>query len=273
MEKNGIDLSRLHLLENVVAIETIADWVLDTMRFLRAKLTKNEPILFVLDSLAALTTIELEGMPQTDKKSEMGIRARKIGDFLRERNMEFKKYGICVILINQLRKKVGASQWEDPDQTSGGQATKYYAAQRIGISKGKQIKTKIRGTEFKVGQNTYIRTRKDKTGPPRETTEAKVYFRKSSLGDIGFDKYAGLPELLVQKGVLERKKGSSRYYYDGAMVANGEDSLLEKLQADDSLRSKLIKKSGVNTISRTRNKIEALTKNLYPVKAGKVEEE
>ncbi len=274
MEQNGIDLDKIMLLENQVAVEVISDWVLDAGRLARSKLTNNEPILFVLDSLAALTTLELEGMSQMDKKSEMGIRARKIGDFLRERNMEFKKLGISVILINQLRKKVGASKYEDPDITPGGQATKFYASQRVSVWGGKAIKIKQRGEQIPIGKHVYITTKKEKTGPPRSRTETEVYFTDEAGHDIGFNRYLGLPELLVSSGVLERKKGSSMYYYKGQMVGRGEDSLMAKLLKDDDFRSKMIRKSKINTVSRTRKQIEEIDRNLYPVhvKASKKEE-
>lgn len=266
MQQNGIDLNQLELLEEQVAIEVISDWILDMGRYWRTKLTKNEPILFVLDSLAALTSKDLEGMSQIDKKEEMGKRAKKIGDFLRERNMEFKRLGIAVILINQLRKKVGATRYEDPDVTPGGQATKFYASQRLSVWGGKSIKIRKKGEKISIGKHVYLTTKKDKTGPPRPRTETEVIFEKVSGRDIGFDKYIGLPELLVKTGVLDRQKGSSKYYYKGSMVARGEDSLLEKLREDEEFRKKMILKSGINTISRTRKKLEAIDYNMFPVK-------
>lgn len=273
MLKNGIDLSKVRLLEGVVAIETIADWVLDMGRLVRSQLTNNEPILFVLDSLAALTTLELEGMPQMDKKSEMGIRARKIGDFLRERNMEFKRLGITVVLINQLRKKVGASKYEDPDITPGGTATKFYASQRVSVWGSKAIKIKKKGQQIIVGKNVYITTKKDKTGPPRTRTETQVFFSEEDGNQIGFDRYIGLPEVLVSLGVVERQKGSSRYYYQGKVVGTSEEKFMTNLREDSDLRSELIKKSKINTISRTQRKLDAISYNMFPVKAAKSEEE
>ena len=82
---------------------------------------------------------------------------------------------------------------------------------------------------------------------------------------IGFNKYFGLPELLIEKEVVTRKKGSSRYYMGDKMIANGEDAFLRKLYEDEELRKKLIRKSGINTISKTRKQLERIVKNLYPV--------
>lgn len=265
-EKNGLDLSRIDVLSEQNAIEVISDFIQDAVVLRRSQLTANQPILVVIDSTAALDCLDNINSSQLDARAEMGNRAKAIYKFLRIRNAFFGKMGASLVLINQLRKKVGASKWEDPDTTPGGQASRFYASQRIGIVRGKQIKAKFKsGGEKKVGQNVYIKTKKDKTGPPRETTATQVYFTKTKDNPIGFHRYVGMPELLVELKVVERKKGSSRYYLDGKMIANGEDAFLKILSTDDDLRRKLIKKSGINTISKTQAQLEAIEKNLYPI--------
>lgn len=267
--ENGLDLEKIWLLPNENCIETISDWALETMMEVRSRLLNNEPILFVIDSTAALDTVDNIGVSQTDKKAEMGNRAKKIYEFFRLRNKLFGKLGVSVILINQLRSKVGASKYEDPDTTPGGQAAKFYASQRIALVRGKAIKEVLKGKEVKVGQNVYIRTKKDKTGPPGETSAAKVYFRKTTKHTVGFDKYFGLPELLVDLGIVERKKGSSRYYYKEKMIANGEDAMNRVLTEDEELRRKLIKKSKILTISKAIERMENVKVNLFPIESKK----
>jgi len=266
--KNGLDPERIHLMEEQ-GMERISDWAQDTVVSIRARLTKNEPILFILDSLAAIRCIGEIGEYQLDSKAKFGNRAKAISDFLGNRSTIFARMGVCVILINQLRKKIGATQFEDPDKTVGGDATKFYASQRIGLVRGKQIKKKIKGVEIKVGQNVYIRTKKDKTGPPRSTTPGQVYFRDVKPNGVGFDKYFSLPELLVQLKVIDRKKGSGRFYYKEKMLANGEDNFIELLRNDEVLRKKLISESKINTISKLKTQLGNIGKNLYPVKATK----
>jgi recombination protein RecA len=263
--KNGLDLSKIHLLTQENSIEVISDWVADTAVSIRSRLVKNEPILFVLDSTAAIETIDNIGASQVDMKAQMGNRAKKIYEFFRMRSTMFNHLGVSCIFINQLRRKIGVSQWEDPDTTPGGAAARFYAHQRLKLSRGKQIKEKIRGVEVKVGQNVFFKTAKDKTGPPRSTTQGRVYFLENKNRPVGFDRYFMLPELLVIKNVLDRKKGNSRYYLDGKMLANGEEAMLKLLAEDDKLRQLLIKKSRINTISRTRAKLAKISENLYSI--------
>lgn len=273
--ENGIDLEKVHLLSNENSIEVISDWAAETALALRSRLTNNEPILLVIDSTAALDTLDNDGASQVDKKAEMGNRAKKIYEFFRIRNKLFGSLGVSVILINQLRKKVGAGMFEDPDTTPGGMAARFYASLRLSLIRSKAIKQNIRNKkDVKVGNNVIFRTVKDKTGPPRDSNYGKVYFRKCSM-DVGFDRYFGLPELLVDLEVLHRKKGNTRYYPgkklkdkypEDKMFANGEDAMLELIRTDADLRSNLIKASKINTISRTLKKMEKINTNLFPVK-------
>jgi recombination protein RecA len=264
-EKNGIDLEKLHLMTEQSGVELISDWIADTIVAVRSRLKNNEPIVVVVDSLAVLRCVAEIGESQMDSSAKFGNRAKGISDFLGNRNEAFARLGIIVVLINQLRRKIGASKFEDPDKTVGGDATKFYAAQRIGVSRGKQIKRTVNGVEKKVGQITYVRTKKDKTGPPRSSTQTEVYFIGSKLNPVGFSRYAGLPEILVETKVVTRKKGSSRYYIGDKMVANGEEAFLKKLVEDDDFRKKLIAISPINTISKTKAQLSNITTNLYPV--------
>lgn len=265
--QNGLDLDRIELYKEK-SIEKISDWSIDMGRYYRSKLTNNEPILMVTDSVAALDCEANLGIEQLDRKAEMGNRAKAIDMLLRGRNGIWEELGITTIFINQLRKKIGASQFEDPDTTPGGAAMKFYASIRLGVYGGKQIKGKINGYEDRVGRVTSIRVKKNKVAPPKPTIKsAPVYFHPDYKEPVGFDKYFNLPDILERKGVLKRKKGASRYYFKDKMIANGEEALMKLLKKDDKLRAKLIRRSGINTISRTRKKIEAVGKNLYPVES------
>lgn len=264
-EQNGLDLDRVELYTEK-GIEYLSDWSMDMALYHRSQLPNNEPILLIVDSIAALDCIENINSSQLDSKAEMGNRAKAMDKWLRTRNLLWEQLGVAVILINQLRSKIGASKFEDPDTTPGGKATKFYASQRIGVYGGKQIKGKIGGYEDRVGRVTSIRVKKNKVAPPRPTIKAaEVYFHPDYKEPIGFSKYFGFVEVLERKGVITRKKGASRYYMGDKMIANGEPALVKLIKEDSKLRKKLIRKSGINTISRTRTKMEKVEGNLFDV--------
>jgi recombination protein RecA len=265
-QQNGLELDKVVLFKET-AVETLSDWIADNILYYRSILLKNEPILLVVDSTAALDCEDNIDAPMIGAKADMGNRAKAIYKLFRIRNEMLSSLGICSIWINQLRKKVGASQFEDPDTTPGGKALAFYASIRIGIYGGKQIKGKVDGVEDRVGRVSSIRIKKNKVAPPKPTLKGHpVYFHPDYKEDIGFSKYHGLADILVRSGVLTKKKGASRYYLKDKMLANGEEALMKLITKDDALRRKLIRKSGINTIGRTQKLIDSLQTNMYPVK-------
>ena len=261
---HGLDLKKVQLLPFENRIEIISDWIADYGIYWRSKLVNNEPILLVIDSIAILETLDAMETAQADTKAEMGRRSFKLGEMLRKRTKIFAKYGLCVLFINQLRKKIGASQFEDPDTTPMAQCMKYYASQRIGLYRGKRIKQGGKEKGPWVGNIVYLRTKKNKVSIPRDNVVAKVYFREDE-GNFGYHKYFGFIDILVDKKIVKRKMG--RFYYKKKLLANGEDNFLQLLSKDQKLRAKFIKKLNINTPSLTRKKLEEIGKNLYPVKA------
>ena len=71
---------------------------------------------------------------------------------------------------------------------------------------------------------------------------------------------------------LIEKKGKNIKYL-GETVAEGEENFYKELHSNDELRASIIKKSKINTISKTRKQLEALNKNHYPVKLKESDEE
>lgn len=265
-EQNGLDLDRVELFPEK-AIEKISDWSVDMGMHYRSKLTNNEPILLIVDSTAALDCLENMNIEQSSRKAEMGTRAKAMDTLLRSRNNIWDKLGMPVIFINQLRKNLKAGLFEDPDTTPGGNAMKYYASIRLGAYGGKQIKGKINGYEDRVGRVTSIRVKKNKVAPPRPTIKASpVYTNPEYKEPIGFAKYHNFDDVLLRTNTLTKKKGGSTYYLGKIKVTNGKDNLIKVIKEDPKLRKKLIRKSKINTISRTRQKMEAVGHNLFDLK-------
>lgn len=262
-KKNGLDLTKIELLPYENQIEVVSDWMADMCMFWRSKLTKNEPILLVVDSIALLEAKDALETAQTDTKAEMGRRSFKMGELLRKRTKIFAKYGICVLFINQLRQKVGASMFEDPETTPLAQAMKYYAAQRMGLYRGKRIRNNKKSW---VGNVVYVRTKKNKTSPPMDNVSAQVFFKEFE-SKLGYDKYFGLDELLVEKGIVKRKQG--KFIFKGEQIAKGEEQFLSEIKNNDSLRKQLLKKLNIHTPSKLRTQLESETKNLFSVKIPK----
>lgn len=278
-KKNGLTLDRIELLKTE-AIEVISDWFKDSIKHWRSMLTNNEPILFVCDSIAALETLENLEADEIKGKAEMGNRAKGIYRFYRRRNNILEKYGVVGIMINQVRKKVGATMFEAAETMPGGDSTRFYSSNRIMVTRSKQIKgyldekgkwqdSKEKGK--KIGQNVKVDVYKNKTSPPKPAVMTEVYFQDKKYEYVGFNRYSNVEELLLEAGVITKK--GSRYYYGEEMLCNGEANFNPLMHSKPRLRKKLLDALDLNTISKTRARIGAIGKNLYPIKSKKSNED
>ncbi len=270
----GMDLDKLYIFDKTNAIEKISDWIKDMVIATRSMLTNNEPILVVIDSIAALDTDVNVGSEQTDKKAQMGNRAKAIGDMWRYRNSDFHQYGATVIAINQIRKKLGVSMFESDITQPGGEATKFYSSIRISINRGKQIKGIVNSKGFredssgvKFGQNVFVGIDKNKTAPPRNNIKTQVYFLPDIYGYVGYSKYGGMADILISHGILDKKGNAYVFTSKGEEIklCGKYDDIDISLENNPTYRKKLLKKLGVNLVSTTDEKLKSLGKNMYPV--------
>ena len=94
----------------------------------------NAVDLIVVDSMAALTPqAEIDG---DMGDSHMGLQARLMSQALRKLTGIINKSKATVIFINQIRMKIGV-MFGNPETTTGGNALKFYASQRVDIQIGR----------------------------------------------------------------------------------------------------------------------------------------
>lgn len=85
--------------------------------------------------------------------------------------------------------------------------------------------------------------------------------------DVGFDRYFGLGDILVEEEVLEKTSGGI-YKYKGKTIARGDEKLQLVIEEDEKLRKRFIKACGINTITTTQKHLDDLKSkgiNLFPV--------
>jgi len=262
-EANGVDPDHVTVV-NDTRIEYVSDVVAELAMYWRSQLTHNEPILLVIDSIAAMDCADNIDAKMVDGKAEMGGRAKALYKYFRIRNELFYRLGVTQIYINQVRTALNVGFGKDNTTTTGGAALKFWASIRVAFFAGRSITVKSKGRERKAGKLVTLRVLKNKVAPPKPTiSKCPVYFNPK-LHDIGFDRYFYLDEVFAEEEVIEKANGGV-IKYKGEKIARGEEKFRELIESDDDLRRKLLKRAGINTIGTTRKKLESISINLFPV--------
>lgn len=262
-EANGVDPNRVTVV-NDTRIENVADMVADIALYLRAQLVNNEPILLVVDSIAAMDCADNIDSKMVEAKAEMGGRAKALYKYFRIRSELFYRLGVTQIYINQLRTALNVGFGKDNTTTTGGAALKFYASIRAAFYSGKSITVKHKGKERKAGKLVTIRIIKNKVAPPRPTiSKCPVYFNPN-FHEVGFDRCFSLEDVLVENDIIEKSSGGV-YKYKGSTLCRGEEKFQKLLEEDDELRRKLLKKAEINTIGSVKKRLASITENYFPV--------
>ena len=262
-EANGVDPDKVTVV-NDTRIEYVSDVVADLAIYIRSQLTHNEPILLVVDSIAAMDCSDNIDAKMVEGKAEMGGRAKALYKYFRIRNELFYRLGVTQIYINQVRTALNVGFGKDNTTTTGGAALKFWASIRVAFFAGRSITVKSKGRERKAGKLVTLRVLKNKVAPPKPTiSKCPVYFNPK-LHDIGFDRYFYLDEVFAEEEVIEKANGGV-IKYKGEKIARGEEKFRELIESNDDLRRKLLKRAGINTIGATRKKLESISINLFPV--------
>lgn len=149
---------------------------------------KRRPTLVVLDSLDALSDSAELDRKITDG-SYGGTKPKKLSEFFRRNNQLMAKLGITLIIVSQLRDKLGV-MFGDKHTRTGGRALDFYATQVVWLSQIKQLQQQRIGVKRVYGILVRAKNKKNKVGPPFREFDFPVLFNfgiedlQSTLGYI-----------------------------------------------------------------------------------------
>ncbi|HZJ53818.1 MAG TPA: recombinase RecA, partial [Myxococcaceae bacterium] len=188
----------------------------------------------VIDSVAALVPkAELEGEMGD---AHMGVQARLMSQALRKLTGTIAKSQTCVIFINQIRMKIGV-MFGNPETTTGGNALKFYASQRLDIRRIGAIKN----GEQVVGSRTRVKVVKNKVAPPFKEVEFDIMY------GTGISREGDLLDMASAENIVE--KSGAWYAYAGERIGQGrenaKDYLRDHPEVSAAVERKLLEKVGV----------------------------
>ncbi|MDR0957493.1 MAG: recombinase RecA [Candidatus Nomurabacteria bacterium] len=175
----------------------------------------NAVDIIVLDSVAAL-------VPQAEIDGDMGdslpgLQARLMSQALRKLTGIINKSKATVVFINQIRMKIGV-MFGNPETTTGGNALKFYASQRIDIRRIGQIKT---GEDI-IGNRVRVKVVKNKIAPPFRQAEFDIMYNEgiSTTGDV--------LDLAAENDIVS--KSGAFYKYGGETIGQGREAAKQYLK-------------------------------------------
>ncbi len=181
--------------------------------------------LIVIDSVAALVPqAEIDG---SMGDSHVGLQARLMSQALRKLTGAIHRSMASVIFINQVRSKIGGMGYGPTEVTTGGNALKFYATQRIEV----RYKGKIQDGEDRVGNIVRAKVVKNKLAPPFREVEFEIIFGR------GISKEGELLDIGAAMNIVD--KSGAWFSYNGERLGQGKENSRRFLQDNKDIAAEI----------------------------------
>lgn len=222
-KKLGVDI------ENLIVSQP--DYAEQALEIVDALVRSEAVDLIIVDSVAALVPkAEVEG---NMGDSHMGLQARLMSQALRKLTSNINKSKTVVIFINQIRMKIGV-MFGSPETTTGGNALKFYASQRVDIRRKEKLETGTGDKKEIIGNTTHIKVIKNKIAPPFREVDVDIMYNE------GISKSAEALDIGVEKGVIT--KAGAFYSYGETRLGQGRDNAKTFLNENKPMLEEIIAK-------------------------------
>ena len=196
-EHLGIDPKKL-IYSTPETLEECFQVIEDTILAIRMT-DKDTPIVVAYDSIAVSPSkAEYEAETYEGNNMQGAIRAKSTGACLRKINPLMRKYKVALVIINQIRHKVGVMYGSPDTMAAGGKSLEYYLGVNLKCISNKS--SDLIKNEYKnvIGIQGKVRNTKNKCSVPFRECEFELFW------DEGLNPYAGLLKQLEVEGLVER---------------------------------------------------------------------
>jgi recombination protein RecA len=191
----------------------------------------NAVDIVVIDSVAALVPkAEIEG---DMGDSHVGLQARLMSQALRKLTGTVARSNCLLVFINQIRMKIGV-MFGSPETTTGGNALKFYASQRLDIRRIGQIKeaaTSDKKDPVSIGNRTRVKVVKNKMAPPFREVEFDILYGQ------GISRSGDILDLATELGLVE--KSGAWFSCGSERIGQGRENAKAYLDAHPELMERL----------------------------------
>jgi recombination protein RecA len=193
--------------------------------------SSNAVDIVIIDSVAALVPkAEIEGEMGD---SHVGLQARLMSQALRKLTGTVARSKCVLMFTNQIRMKIGV-MFGSPETTTGGNALKFYASQRLDIRRIGAIKENSKdkkGEMVVVGNRTRVKVVKNKMAPPFREAEFDILYGK------GVSRSGEVVDMAVDLNFIQ--KSGAWYSVGSERIGQGRDNARAYLDEHPDTMAKL----------------------------------
>jgi recombination protein RecA len=181
----------------------------------------------VVDSVAALTPAkEIEGEMGD---SFVGLHARLMSQAMRKIVANLNNSKTILIMINQIREKIGV-MFGSPETTTGGRALKFYSSVRLDIRRIETLKADGEAS----GNKTRVKVVKNKVAPPFRQAEFEITYGE------GISRTGDIVDIGAQLDIIDKK--GAWYAYGGENIGQGRLNTKIFLDEHEDIREEIASK-------------------------------
>ena len=193
----GVDPERL-IYSTAETLEDSFQVMEDTILSIR-EADPNTPIVIAYDSIAVSPSkAEYEAESYDGNNMQGAIRAKSTGACLRKINPLMRKHKVALIVINQIRSKVGVMYGNPETMAAGGKSLDYYLGVNLKCISNKTADLVRDDNKQVIGITGTVRNTKNKVSIPFRECEFELMY------DEGLNSCAGMLKQLVLDNVVDQ---------------------------------------------------------------------